>query len=258
MPGRARHRRTSDRKGGGHEGSEGERLHQGRAAAVSAQEGIPPQVRIVVRPYGSPLPLGFFAFGIGMFLYATLSIPWVKATELHSIGLLLATFVAPLEFLATVLAFLARDTASGVALGLFAASWLTTGLADLTGTPGVLSAADGFFLIGFSIVVVLLAIPAFTSKPLIGVLLLVANTRAITYAVYELGGGQGWNQVSGWIALAVFCVAMYGGLAFLVEDLAGQTILPVFRVGTSRAAIDEGLGTQLKSLENEAGVRRPL
>jgi succinate-acetate transporter protein len=219
---------------------------------------VPPQVRIVVRPYGSPLPLGFFAFGIGMFLYATLSIPWVEPTELHTVGLMLATFVAPLELFAMVLAFLARDTASGVALGLFAASWLTGGLIDLTSTPGVLSAADGFFLIAFSIVVVLLAVPAFTSKPLIGVLLLVSTVRAVCYAVYELGGGQGWNHLSGWIALAIFCVAMYGGLAFLVEDLVGRTVLPVFRVGSSRAAIEEGLGTQLRSLENEAGVRRPL
>ena len=32
-------------------------------------------------------------FGIGMFLYATLDIPWVKETQGHSIGLLLASKV---------------------------------------------------------------------------------------------------------------------------------------------------------------------
>jgi len=29
---------------------------------------IHPQVRIVVKPYGSALPLGFFSFGIGLLL----------------------------------------------------------------------------------------------------------------------------------------------------------------------------------------------
>ena len=39
---------------------------------------IHPQVRVTVRPYGSVVPLGFLAFGIGMFLYAAYDAPWVK------------------------------------------------------------------------------------------------------------------------------------------------------------------------------------
>lgn len=178
----------------------------------AAPGDIHPQVRIVVRPYGSPLPLGFFAFGIGMFLYAALSAEWVEPTETHTIGVLLAAFVAPLEFTAAILAFLARDTVAGVTLGLFATSWLSGGLLAIMAVPGMLSPAEGYWLIAFSIVIV----------------------------------------------LAIFCLSMYGGLAFLLEDLQGRTVLPIFRVGTSRAAIEEGLGTQLESLENEAGVRRPL
>jgi uncharacterized protein len=226
--------------------------------SAAGETGIHPQVRIVVRPYGSPLPLGFFAFGIGMFLYAALSAEWVKSTELHPIGLLLAAFVAPLEYTAAVLAFLARDTVSGVALGLFATSWLSGGLLALTAKPGVLSGGEGYWLISFSIVIVLLGIVAFLGKPFVGVLLLVATARSVTYAVWELGGGTGWRHASGWIALAIFCVSMYGGLAFLIEDLRGTTVLPLFRVGSSRRAIESDLGTQLETLEHEAGVRRPL
>jgi succinate-acetate transporter protein len=227
-------------------------------STVETHDGIPPQVRIVVRPYGSPLPLGFFAFGIGMFLYAALSAEWVKPTETHTIGVLLAAFVAPLEFTAAIIAFLARDTVSGVALGLFATSWLAGGLIALMAVPGVLSPAEGYWLIAFSIVIVLLGVPAFLGKPFIGVLLLVATSRSVTYAVWELGGGKGWEHLSGWIALAIFCISMYGGLAFLLEDLQGKTVLPLFRIGASRQAIEADLGTQLESLENEAGVRRPL
>src|SRR3954454_21704190 len=92
---------------------------------------IHPQVRVVVRPYGSVVPLGFLAFGSGMFLYAAFDAPWGKASEGHTIGLMLVAFVAPLEALAAVIPFLARDTMAGVALGLFTGSWLLTGLATI-------------------------------------------------------------------------------------------------------------------------------
>jgi len=104
---------------------------------------IHPQVRVVVRPYGSAIPLGFFAFGIGMFLYAALDAPWVKATDAHSLGLLLAGFVAPLGIVAAVFAFLARDTVAGATLGLFAGSWFVAGLTTMQAKPGQLDAAVG-------------------------------------------------------------------------------------------------------------------
>src|SRR5579885_429623 len=118
---------------------------------------IHPQVRVTVRPYGSVVPLGFLAFGIGMFLYAAYDAPWVKATEGHTIGLMLVTFVGPLELLAAIIAFLARDTLAGVALGLFTGSWFLTGFTTMEAKPGQLSAAQGYFLIAFSIAVVILA-----------------------------------------------------------------------------------------------------
>src|SRR4051812_44701680 len=129
--------------------------------------GIHPQVRVVVRPYGSPVPLGFLAFGIGMFLYAALNAPWVKATEGHSIGLLLAGFVAPLELVATVFAFLARDTVAAATLGLFAGSWFVGGLTTLQAKPGQLDPAVGYFQIAFTTVVLLLGIAAILGKPFI-------------------------------------------------------------------------------------------
>jgi succinate-acetate transporter protein len=220
--------------------------------------GIHPQVRVVVRPYGSSIPLGFFAFGIGMFLYAALDAEWVKATQGHSIGLLLAGFVAPLELVATIFAFLARDTVAGATLGLFAGSWFVGGLATMEAKPGVLDPALGYFFIAFTVVVLLLAVVAFLGKPFIGVLLLASGSRGLMSAVYQLGGGLTWNHIAGWLALVIFCIAMYGGIAFLLEDTLGRTVLPLGRRGASREAVEGGLSDQLRGLEDEAGVRHTL
>jgi succinate-acetate transporter protein len=219
---------------------------------------IHPQVRVTVRPYGSVVPLGFLAFGIGMFMYAALEAPWVKPTETHTVGLMLVTFVAPLEGVATVIAFLARDTMAGVALGLFTGSWITNGLATLHATPGQLSAAQGYFGVAFTIAILLLACVAWLGQPLIAALLTVSSVRGATNAVYELGGGKGWNHVAGWVALAIFCVAMYGGLAFLLEDARGAALLPLGRRGSSREAIEGDLDVQLAGLGGEPGVRKHL
>jgi uncharacterized protein len=220
--------------------------------------GIHPQVRVVVRPYGSSIPLGFFAFGIGMFLYAALDAPWIKASDGHSLGLLLAAFVAPLELVATIFAFLARDTVAAATLGLFTGSWFVAGLTTMQAKPGQLDASVGYFLIAFTIVVVLLGAAATFGKPFIAVLLGVSALRAVLSAVYELGGGSGWNHTGGWLALAIFCIAMYGGIAFLLEDLLGRTVLPLGRRGGSREAMEGGLAEQLQGLEDEAGVRHTL
>jgi succinate-acetate transporter protein len=219
---------------------------------------IHPQVRVVVRPYGSSIPLGFFAFGIGMFLYAAFDASWVKATQGHSIGLLLAGFVAPLELVATIFAFLARDTVAAATLGLFAGSWFVGGLATMQAEPGVRDPALGYFLIAFTVVVVLLACVALLGKPFMAVLLVVSASRGLLSAIYQLGGGQAWNHIAGWVALSIFCIAMYGGIAFLLEDALGHTVLPLGRRGGSREAMEGGLSDQLRGLEDEAGVRHTL
>lgn len=74
----------------------------------------------------------------------------------------------------------------------------------------------------------------------------------------QLGGGAGWNHVGGWLALGIFCLAMYTGLAFLLEDAKGVAILPVGRRGSSKEAIEGDLTAQLRGLGDEPGVRKHL
>jgi uncharacterized protein len=216
------------------------------------------QTRIFVRPVGSALPLGFFSFGVGMFILGGLGVHSITGHDVQAAGLLLASFVFPLELIATVIAFLARDTAGATTLGLFTGSWLAVGLAFLTGKPGETSRTLAFFLVYFSAVVVLLAAGAMFGKPLIGVLLLLSAARALLAGIYEFTGDKGWETIGGALAFLIAGLALYGGLAFLLEDIHGRSVLPVFRRGEARDAIEGGLGEQLARLQNETGVRSQL
>jgi succinate-acetate transporter protein len=216
------------------------------------------EVRIVVRPYASALPIGFFAFGIGMLLLGGLANGWLHPSDRHTVGLLLAAFVFPLEFIAATFAFLSRDTFGATGLGLFSSSWLALGLADLSASQDSLSRAVGLYEFGFAFAVVLLALAAMTGKPLIGAIMLVAATRSALAGVHEWGGPTWAWTTAGWLAVAIFAAAVYGGLAFLLEDVQKKAVLPVFRRGASKESLEGDLNSQLSQLGDEAGVRQTL
>lgn len=221
------------------------------------REGAP-AVRINVRPLGNPMPLGMFSFGIGMLLLAAQSAGWVPKSESMQVGLILSAFVFPLEALATVMAFMARDTMSGTVLGMFTTSWLALGLVLITATPGAISLTEGYYLLGFGAVVVSLTLIAATGKPLIALMLALSATRAILYGLYEVTGTVSLQHASGYVAAAIAAVAWYSGTAFALEDLRQQPLLPVLRRGASASALDGDLAAQLSHARHEAGVRQQL
>jgi succinate-acetate transporter protein len=213
--------------------------------------------RIVLRPVGSPLPIGFFSFGVGMLLVGCLSIGWIPAAEQKDVGMMLMAFVFPLELIATVIAFFARDTLGATTLGLFAASWLTIGWADLVSPPGKTSVALGIYFFGFGTVALMLALMSTLGKPFFTVLLLVAVTRMVLAGYYEIGARHGWATVSGGFAIALALLALYGGAALSLEDARHRELLPLFRRGAADEAFD-GFDAQLERLEAEPGVRQQL
>lgn len=213
--------------------------------------------RIVLRPIGSGLPLGFFAFAVGMLVLACQAVAVIPVAEQRSGGMILMAFVAPLELLATVFAFLARDTLGATTLGLFSASWLTFGWLELSSPPGSTSVTLGIYLFGFSTAIVLLAGLSALGKPFFTVLLLLSVVRQLLSGAYEVGGGHHLYTVSGWFGFVLSAVAMYGGLALGLEDARQQEVLPLFRRGVADEAF-QGYEAQLARLGAEPGVRQQL
>jgi succinate-acetate transporter protein len=215
------------------------------------------QVRIFLRPIGSALPLGFFSFGVGMLLLGTQAVGWIPVVEQPQVGRLLVAFVFPLELVATLLAFLARDTLGATTLGLFTTSWLALGWSDLSSPPGKTSVTLAIYLFGFAAVVLVLALMSTLGKPFFSLLLGVACARMVVAGYVQIGGSQTWAHVDGWVAIALTALALYGGAALGLEDAHRRELLPLFRRGGADEAF-QGFEAQLERLESEPGVRQQL
>ncbi|HET6849336.1 MAG TPA: GPR1/FUN34/YaaH family transporter [Gaiellales bacterium] len=214
-------------------------------------------VQIMLRPLASPLPIGFFAFAIGSFLFSTLELTWVAEGQSRQLAIIMIAFVAPLELIASILAFWARDAGGATALGLFGMTWATVGTITLT-TTAPRSPMLGVFMIAMSAVILAFAGASAASKPVLSVVALLACVRFLLTGIYQVHGGSGWERVSGWIGLPLSAAAFYLACATMVEDASHRTVLPMFRRGSARAAVEADLSTQVAAIEREAGVRGQL
>src|SRR5919199_1935084 len=118
-------------------GSAAPALSTDRGGSVS-QDGSPRRVedatRIVLRPFASPLPLAFFAFGVGSLMMSGLQLGLIPETESRELALIFGAFVFPPfgafvfppMLLAAILAFFGRETLGATALGLISFSWLAS------------------------------------------------------------------------------------------------------------------------------------
>lgn len=59
--------------------------------------------RVVLRPLGNPLPLGFLALAGGTFVVGGSQLGWLDAAEGADVALVLIAFVVPLQLMAAVL-----------------------------------------------------------------------------------------------------------------------------------------------------------
>jgi uncharacterized protein len=133
-----------------------------------------------------------------------------------------------------------------------------TGSALLGAQPGQTNHAFGLFSLVFATVIALLAVMALAAKPFFSALLAGSLGVSISSGVWNFGGGNGWLTAAGWFAFAVGLLAFYGGIALGLEDAQQREVLPLFRRGGAKDAIEGGLHEQLERLANEPGVRQQL
>jgi uncharacterized protein len=214
--------------------------------------------RIVLRPVGNPLPLGFLALAGGTLLVSGLQLDWLQPAEGQNVAIILIAFVFPLQLLASVLGYLARDVVAGTGMGLLAGTWLSMGLVTLTAPPGSTSDALGLFLLLAGAAMLVPAAASATGKLVPAALLATTAARFATTGIYQLTARGAWEDIAGVVGLLLCGLATYAALAMALEDARRTTLLPLGRIGAGRDSVEANFDVQLERIEREAGVREQL
>lgn len=215
------------------------------------------QTRVVLRPVGTPLPLGFLGLLIATTGFAGLQLGWVPPEQGRLVALAVLASTVPMQLLASVVGFLARDPVAGTGMGVLAGTWGAVALVTLASPPGATSPALGTLLVAAACAMLVPAVAGVTKLAAAGVMALAAVRFAVT-GVAQLTGASGWLRAAGVVGLVLAAGALYAALAFELEDVRHRTVLPVLRRGAGRDVMRGSLGDDLASVAREAGVRPQL
>jgi succinate-acetate transporter protein len=211
--------------------------------------------RIILRPIGSPLPLGFFTVAIDNVLVSTLQWGLLPLTDRRTIALIVfPAFIV--QAIVGIIALGARDSIAGTLMLSFATTWLVDALVLFLYPPGA-AAALGIFYIVFAAFVALMLVSALLKRALAAVLA-VAMPRFLIAGIAEITGSQPLAQAGAALGFLLAAVSMYTAFALLLEDSRGRELLPIGRLGAARQATHGTLAVELRDIERQAGVRRTL
>lgn len=204
----------------------------------------PAATRVVLRPLATPLPLGFLALVLATTVFSAVQLGWVPPTEGRVAGLTAVFATAPLQLLAAVMGFLARDPVAATGMGVLTGTWAVVGVTTLTSPPGAVSDGLGIFLVAAGICMLVPAVSA-GSKLVPGAVMALAGVRFAVTGAYQLTGSAAWKSTAGWVGLALAVLALYAALALELEGSHRRTVLPLGRRGQASPGDDPGVRAQL-------------
>jgi succinate-acetate transporter protein len=211
--------------------------------------------RIVLRPIGSPLPLGYFTVAIDNVLVSTLQWGVLPAADRRAVALIVfPAFIV--QAIVGILALGARDSIAGTMMTSFATTWLIDALVFFVNPPGA-AAALGVFYVVFAVFISFMLASALLKRALAAVLV-VAAPRFLIAGVAEITGNQVLSKAGAVLGFLLAAVALYTAFALLMEDSRGREVLPIGRFGAARQATHGTLADELRGIERQPGVRRTL
>lgn len=217
----------------------------------------PYATHVVLRPLATPLPLGFLALAVATFAFASVQLSWIPRSESHTVALGVLVLTVPLQLLAAVMGFLARDPVAATGMGILSGTWGAVCLATLTSPPGAASAGLGVILL-CSAACLLVPAAAAHAKLVPALVIATSAARFALTGIAEIDGGRSWMQAAGWLGVALAVLSAYAALALELEGSESRTVLPLGRRGASRKALDGQLSDQVADLATEPGVRQQL
>lgn len=184
--------------------------------------------RIVFRPIGSPLPLGFAGLFVATLMLSGLQLDWLEPADGQIVAFSLLLFAAPVQLVTSLLAYAARDGTVGTGMGILGATWLTVGVSLLSLPPGATSDGLGLLFVTAGAAMLAPAISAVGSKPLAAAVLGTAAVRLALSGVYNLSSSEGWENAAGVVGLVLAAMAAYAIFAFELEQ-SGRSFPPTAR-----------------------------
>lgn len=213
--------------------------------------------RVVLRPIGSPLPLGFLGLFVATLSFSALQLGWIPEAQGSTVALGALGLTVPVQLLAAVYGFLARDPVAGTGMGILAGTWAAVGLATLTSPPGATSPGLGIVLVA-SGVAMLVPAAGGREKTVAATVMALSAVRFIVTGVAELSAVPAWMTVAGWTGLLLAAVSVYAAMAFELEGTDKRDVLPLWRRGAAASAIHDDEAEQLREVAREPGVRKQL
>jgi uncharacterized protein len=225
---------------------------------AAAWDALRERITISLRPLGAATALGFLGLAAATWILAALQVGWVAADDGRRVAVVLLGFAFVAQLTASIFGFLSRDGGVGTAMGQLALVWLVVAASMLSLAPGATSDALGVFLVFAGVSILLTAGVTSISKLLPAAIFALAGIRFLMTGTYELGAGEGWEDASGVLGLALAALAIYAALAAQLEDALGKPVLPLGRRGKAKVALDGSLLEQVRGTPNEPGVRTML
>jgi succinate-acetate transporter protein len=210
--------------------------------AASAPDTLPREV--LLRPVATPLPLGLLGLVVATSTYGALQLGWVPVTESSTAGLATLLFAVPLQLLAAVIGFWARDPVAGTGLALQAGLWGVTAATTLTSPPGTTDRLLGVALLSIAASLLVPAV-AGVAKYVASAVFFTTALRTTLLAVYELTAVSAWRIAAGAVGLFLGVLALYAALGFEVEGGRGRQVLPLGRPGPVTQDGEPGVRSRL-------------
>lgn len=214
--------------------------------------------RIFLRPIANPLALGFLGLAGATLVLSGLELGWIPPSASVQVAVIVLVSAPALQLIACVFGFLARDAVAATGMGVLAASWAIIGADHLLTGPGAHSPALGTFLFLAAAAIALSALTASETKVLPALVMGITALRFAVTGAFEMSGDHGVKLASGVIGCALALVATYGAFALELEGLEHRTVLPTFRRGRGRQALQPDLAPQVRKVAAEPGVRNQL
>jgi uncharacterized protein len=215
------------------------------------------QPRIMLRPLATPLPLGFLALFVATFAFSTVQLGWVAEGQGAIIALGVLIFTVPLQLVASVMGFLARDPVAATGMGILAGTWAAAALTTFRTPPGASTEGLGVILVAAACALLVPAV-AGRAKGIAAAVMALSALRFAVTGVAEWSAVPVWLTAAGWVGIALAAVSLYAASAFELEGTQQKAVLPLGRTGKAERAMQGTRSLDPAELAREPGVRDQL